>query len=624
MPRRPACCLVKPLAMRRPLLPLLAFLLAAAAPTGTLPAQSVSFTTLRQLFPNTEGRLPYAPLVQGADGFLYGTASRGGSQDQGTVFRCDANGGSFAVLYTFNGPPGDGARPEGGLVQGRDGLFYGATLAGGINDRGLLYRLAANGGFQPLAAFNLGFPGATPTAQLVEGFDGNLYGSAEFGGGFSNFGTVFRVGVPDGSLTQITQFVGSPDAASPAGRLLALITPSATNDFLYGATLAGGSANLGTIFRVTVDGVHQPIYSFTGNADGALPRPLTLGPDDATFYGLTRSGGDLNYGSIFRLTPFGSFIVLYTFNPTDGTGYDALAELLLASDGNLYGTTRRGGAFDAGTVFRVTTSGGYATLYSFTGTGSDGGYPQAALTQGSDGRLFGVAAGQQGQAATVFRLDLGLPRPQPVVRALGSNSGNVGGALALVGEHLVGATGVRFTAPTGGTAAVAGLNVVSATYATLTVPAGAGTGPLTVLDATGQPGPVSVPTFTVNSAPAIPPFFAGATDVGNGFSFLPSFGYFKLLPDNPGYVFHNDLGFLYFIDANDGKGGIYFYDFATPAGAKSLGFFYTAPAFPFPYLYSFELKAFLYYFPDDQRGAGFYTTTPRVFVRLDTGEFLFR
>ena len=78
---------------------------------SSLPAQSVSFTTLRQLFPNTEGRLPYAPLVQGADGLLYGTASRGGTADQGTVFRLDPDGGNFLVLHRFNGPPNDGARP---------------------------------------------------------------------------------------------------------------------------------------------------------------------------------------------------------------------------------------------------------------------------------------------------------------------------------------------------------------------------------------------------------------------------------------------------------------------------------------------------------------------------------
>ncbi len=487
--------------MRRSLLVLLLWL--AAAPAGR--AQVGSLTVLHRLFPNTEGRLTYAPLAQGADGLFYGTASRGGAFDQGTVFRLDANGNNFTVLYAFTGPPGDGARPEGGLVQARDGRFYGATLAGGPNDRGLLYRLGTNGaGLQPLAAFNLGFPGATPTAELVQADDGNLYGSAEFGG-FGNFGTVFRVTVPDGGLAEVAEFAGSPDAANPAGRLLRRSAANFSGG-LYGATLAGGFANLGTIFRVNPDGSRQIVYSFTGNADGALPRPLAEDPS-GNLYGVTRAGGPLNYGGVFQLNAFdGNFTLLYGFNPTDGTGYDAFAELLVASDGFLYGTTRRGGAFDAGTIYRVGPGGGYVTLYAFTGNGADGGYPQAALTQGSDGRLYGVAAGQQGEAATVFRLDLGLPRPRPVVRTLSPSNGRVGDPVVLLGENLVGATGVRFPAATaGGAAPVAPLTVVSARYATFTVPAGAGSGPLAVLDADNRPGPDSAGTFTVNPTTTPPP-----------------------------------------------------------------------------------------------------------------------
>lgn len=499
----------------RPVLPvlssfLLSLLLLFAPATESTRAQSLSFTILRRLVPNPEGRLTYAPLTQGADGLLYGAASRGGAADRGTLFRLAPDGSGFTVLHTFNGPPGDGALAENGLIQGRDGLLYGTTLAGGGNDRGLLFRLAPDGGgFQGLAALNLGYPGATPTAALVEGSDGALYGTAEFGG-LNNFGTVFRFGVPNGGLSEIAEFVGSPGAANPAGRLLAL--GGGAPDVLYGATLAGGFSNVGALFAVNADGSgRREVFSFSGNFDGALPRPLTLGPDGA-LYGVTRTGGLFNYGNVFRLDFSGNFSVLYSFNPSDGTGYDAFAELLLASDGNFYGTTRRGGFYDAGTVYRISPFGGFATLYSFTSTGGDGGYPQAALVQGSDGRLFGVAAGQEGQFATVFRLDLGLPRPRPtIVRALltAAVNGSVGGdTLALVGENFVGARGVRFAATTTDEPApvVAPIMVVSGRYALTTIPAGAATAPgaVAVLDADGQPGPVFTVTFTAADVPAPP------------------------------------------------------------------------------------------------------------------------
>ena len=114
-------------------------------------------------------------------------------------------------------------------------------------------------------------------------------------------------------------------------------------------------------------------------------------------------------------------------------------------------------------------------------------------------------------------------------------------------------------------------------------------------------------------------FFTGETALANGVYYLSFsagnyFGYYSYLSD-PRYIYHFDLGYEYWIDANDGRSGVYFYDFASHT------YFYTSPTFSFPYLYDFSLNTVLYYYPNSST-AGHYTTGPRYFYDFATRQII--
>ena len=116
-------------------------------------------------------------------------------------------------------------------------------------------------------------------------------------------------------------------------------------------------------------------------------------------------------------------------------------------------------------------------------------------------------------------------------------------------------------------------------------------------------------------------FFTGEVSLGNGVFYLQfpngtPFGYYAYLSD-PRFIYHFDMGYEYWFDANDGHSGIFFYDFAANT------FFYTSPTFPFPYLYDFGLNTILYYYPDTQM-PGRYTTNPRFFFDFATNQIITR
>ncbi len=149
----------------------------------------VVFTNLHsfQSFPN--GASPNG-LVQGGDGDFYGTTQSGGAYNAGTVFKISASG-ALTTLYSFNGG-NDGANPYAGLVQGSDGYFYGTTEGGGTEGCGTVFQISTNGVLTTLHSFIGGNDGAAPQAGLVQGSDGYFYGTTGFEGwGIS--GTVFKI-----------------------------------------------------------------------------------------------------------------------------------------------------------------------------------------------------------------------------------------------------------------------------------------------------------------------------------------------------------------------------------------------------------------------------------------------
>ena len=138
-----------------------------------------------------EGANPVAGLVQGTDGNFYGTTALGGEHSLGTVFKI-TSAGSLTTLHSFSGSSGEGADPFAGLAQGSDGNFYGTTALGGAHFLGTIFRINPAGSFTTLYSFS-GSPGegAGPVSALVQGSDGNFYGTTALGGAHY-WGTVFK------------------------------------------------------------------------------------------------------------------------------------------------------------------------------------------------------------------------------------------------------------------------------------------------------------------------------------------------------------------------------------------------------------------------------------------------
>jgi len=400
------------------------------------------FTSDSSVDPANTGVTPASGLVAGSDGNFYGATESAGSNNVtpgcataninqtllgpgGTLYRLTP-AGVLTTLFCFsfdgNGIRTDGSGPDAALTLGADGRLYGTTISAGIvppgttpsnpvrpaSGSGTVFSIGQNGsGFARIATFSsLPSEGRAPSGPLLQTADGNFYGVTAGGTpkGFS--GSVFQLS-PTGVLSTLNSIHYTANAGgSPEGGLA--VGPDGA---FYGTTVAGGSNGLGAVFRVSAAGDFTNLHSFTGNPDGQQPvTGLTLG-SDGNFYGVTSAGNALgnNGGIAFRITPGGNFTKLFDFNGTSGR--NPAGRLLLASDGNFYGTTQFGGASDAGTVFRMTPGGTVTVLRSFDGTLAGGINPIAGLVQGLDGALYGTTTGTFGGGSffrgLLFRLTLG-------------------------------------------------------------------------------------------------------------------------------------------------------------------------------------------------------------------------
>jgi len=316
-------------------------------------------------FNGANGSHPAAALVQGDDGNFYGTTVSGGTNgNQGTVYQMTP-AGTLTTLVCFNGT--NGSYPAAGLVQGSDGYFYGTTVSGGTRGFGTVFRMTAAGGLTTLVSFS-NTNGAAPLAALVQGGDGNFYGPTSLGGNLSlntgaGCGTVFKM-TPAGVLTTLVQFNGTTGGYSVAGLM------QGTNGNFYGTAEYGGSLSandgygFGTVFAMTPAGA-LPALVMLNLTNGYNPAAGLTQGSDGNFYGTTDGGGTGGAGTVFQLTPAGVLTTLVSFNGANGN--NPHGGLVLGTDGNFYGTTEYGGANGLGTVFQVTTNGTLTTLASFGG-----------------------------------------------------------------------------------------------------------------------------------------------------------------------------------------------------------------------------------------------------------------
>ena len=346
----------------------------------------------------TDGVHPLDSLVQGSDGNFYGTTSGGGTNNAGIVFTITAQG-TFSALHSFNG--GDGYSPWAGLVQGSDSNFYGTTEYGGVSNAGGVFQITSAGTLTLLYSFS-GSDGEYPLAGLAQGSDSNFYGTTTIGG-TNGAGTVFKL-TAQGTLTTLYQFSGGSDGSNIWAGLV-----QGNDGNFYGTAKSGGTNGFGTVFKMTAQGTLTTLHQFS-SSDGDTPLAGLVQGSDSNFYGTTSGGGSHGAGIVFRISSIGTLTTLHSFNASDG---GPSARLALGFDGNFYGTTFQGGTSTncpggCGTAFQITSAGTFTALYSFSG--SDGSYVRAGLVQGTDSNFYGTASyGGTNDDGTVFKLIVPFP-----------------------------------------------------------------------------------------------------------------------------------------------------------------------------------------------------------------------
>jgi uncharacterized repeat protein (TIGR03803 family) len=351
-------------------------------------------------FTDPSGWEPAGGVAFDADGSLLVPMRHGGLFGEGTLLRVSA-GGTVGLETAFGGTLGD--EPAGGLLRvGAD--FFGLAESGGSNGRGVFFRHSPGLATTPLSHCTLS-GGAKPEGPLIRGADGNFYGVAREGGAEGK-GAILRF-TPSGVRTRLVSFTGMGGVARGA-RPRAPLALGLDGNF-YGVTERGGTSDLGTIFMVTPAGVLTTLHDFAAKPAPNLPQGgLTLGPD-GNFYGTASAGGASDKGAIFRCSSGGLLTVLVelTGNAGSAPGSQPAGFILAALDGTLYGTASQAGANGGGTVFKITPGGTYSLLQALSGTGgvAPGAEPRGELAFGPDGLLYSTAqsGGPQG-GGTIFRL----------------------------------------------------------------------------------------------------------------------------------------------------------------------------------------------------------------------------
>lgn len=356
-------------------------------------------------------------LISSTDGYLWGMTREGGTAGFGTIYKVKPDGSQYTTILSFTGNSGAnmGATPSSGLAHEGNGFLWGVTAGGGSSGLGTVFKVETTTGvlttiFQFTGTG--GTPGTSPSGTLLNDGNGYFWGTTA---GTPGYGTIFKIHAATGVLTTVKSFSNNGAinrGAQPEGGLT-----SDGNGFLWGVTAAGGAYDLGTVFKLnTATNQLTTIIEFSGlNGSGMVPRGSLRKDGNGRFWGTTLYGGDSNNGTLFTVnaaTGALTTMVKFSNNGTSNGGSLHSGDLYLDERGYLWGTTRGGGAYDLGTVFRYDiATAELRTILEFTGSGTQansGSNPVGGLMKHSDGHLYGTTlAPTLGSGGTIFRIRLG-------------------------------------------------------------------------------------------------------------------------------------------------------------------------------------------------------------------------
>jgi uncharacterized repeat protein (TIGR03803 family) len=364
-------------------------------------ATAQTFQVLHNFTNGGDGGTPPYTLAKDTFGHFYGTASMGGQNGDGVVFKMTQTNSHWVLTPLYNFTDQDG-QPGWGVNFAADGTIYTNAsyipLFGGSCGNALRLQPPPNRPASILTPWNgtslrtyVQNQDGCPTGNLTLDSAGNVYGVTQNGGAHGG-GSVFELTHTSSGWTEtiLYGFTGGDDGAAPYS---GVILDSAGN--VYGTATARGAYGYGVVFKLTNTGsgwTESVLYAFQGGNDGGQPVAGVIFDSAGNLYGAAESFGSGGGGTVFELSPSGggwNFSVLASLTGEAGP----VASLTVDAAGNLYGTNFRDGAHAYGSVFELTPSGGswtYTDLHDFTG-GADGGYPGGGVTLDASGNLYGTA-----------------------------------------------------------------------------------------------------------------------------------------------------------------------------------------------------------------------------------------
>lgn len=384
---------------------------------------------IQKNFSSNAFNAPQSGLIKGSDGKLYGMIMAGGAPSNGVVFSILPDGTQYSILHNFNFTTGQ--RPFGNVMEASNGYLYGMTYDGGVNNTGVLFKISKDGsGFSKLYEFPGFSTGGSfhPLGGLIEASDGAFYGmTAE--GGAGGYGVLFAIKKDGAGYTNLVEFGGVAKGSAPRGDVL-----QGPDGYLYGLTASGGNSNFGVLFKVKTDGTDFiKLVDFDGATKGSYPGATLILGNDGKLYGMTRSGGSQDKGVIFSVNTDGtSFAKLFDFDGQN-SGTWSHGKLVQSSDNYLYGMTNQGGTSDLGVAFKIKTDGtDFTKLIDFNG--SNGASPvYGPLLEVEPGKFFGMTSkGGASSTGIIFSITSSgnfakvkeFPQPEGTPEVLSASDGN--------------------------------------------------------------------------------------------------------------------------------------------------------------------------------------------------------